>query len=160
MNNIDNITQRIGEALAKLVRHETDEYDTIARVFPILYEMLNLVGILYDAPTLQAWKQADENHPSYGRFASQLKKYLERQREYLDSISGILLLEETINAKKIAACREQINALLESENSLLKDLEPLLEKESELRQQSQIVGNLLRQKEELFEIERKISGVD
>ncbi len=83
---------------------------------------------------IKGWKDGDD--PSFYRFASKLKIGLELQRDYLNSISGQLILERDIVSQKIKAYQERINSLLEQEGIILEEAGSLMQKEDELKEKN------------------------
>lgn len=157
MNNKSEIIKQIKNGIASLETGGQD-FDMITAVFLILHQTINLLWIICSKEKVQGWKEMDD--PSFYRFASQLKKGLELQCDYLNTISSKFSIEGDIIAQKITAYQNQINSLLEQEKTILKEAFTLIDKEDELRESSRRVNILLSKKNELETIHNMLSGID
>ncbi len=158
MNNKKEILERIKNSIVALEKEDQDEFDLITAVFSISHETTNLLGTMCGGEKIKGWKDGDD--PSFYRFASKLKIGLELQRDYLNSISGQLILERDIVSQKITDCQVRINSLLEQEKTILKEVDSLIQKEDELKEKNKRVDALFNKKNELEDIEKKLSGID
>lgn len=155
---LNNTLNRIRDGLDFLEDNGQDEFDKVESCFSMLNDFYTLLGLLYNSDKLRNWKRADD--PSYDRFTSKLKSFLEYQGNYLNSISPLLITDNDKISKKIFSAQEEINSLLEKKGSLLKAISPLLEKESELKEGKERFDDLVAKKKALEEIEQSLSDVN
>jgi len=158
MGEKSELLNKIRVNLTALERQDKDEFDSVANSLSLLQLTVDLLTVLYDNKKIKEWKERDD--PAFYRFASKLKVGLELQRDYLSTISDILVSNDDAVAQKIIACKEQINSVVEKENSILREIEPLLEKENELSSNQERLDSLLDKQRALKKIEKKLSEIN
>ncbi len=145
--------------LASLERDDQEDYDSVTCALSIFKENMDLLSIIFNTEKIKTWR--DLADPSYDRFTSKLKMALDKQREYMQSIKETLVVkDDDIILKKIADCQQEIDNVKYQEKSVLIAIQPLIEKEDELKLSNEKLNSLIDRKKELEGIEEKLSGVN
>lgn len=153
-----DLRRRMGDTLALLEREETPAFDAVALGFSMLQDVLTLISGRYGPAVMAGWRRDDD--PALGRYLSKLKFFLAFQKEYLASLSDVLFVEDDRLSEKIAACRDDIDALTEKENTLFRQGEALQAAEIELKERQARVDGLLRQAADLEALKAKLAAHD
>ncbi len=158
MTESNEILSRMKARIEALEERDVEEFDAVALVLGLAADAASLAGSMCGKEKVEKWKADDA--PVFYRFASKLKTALETQRDYVASVENALEIDVDAISVKIENLRKDLNALLDREETILKQGEEMFRMQDELIAKKRNFDALLKRKAELETARNALEGVD